>query len=67
MYAVRVSRRYAGTNDDSSTLAAYLREIAKRPRLSVEPERAIGLRIQRDKFNYQFTRDNLQRAVLSVV
>jgi RNA polymerase primary sigma factor len=37
-----VSRR----DDDGSTLNAYLREIAKLRRLSVDEERALGLRIQ---------------------
>jgi len=44
-----VSRRYAASGDDASTLAAYLREIAKLPRLTVEEERALGARIQHDK------------------
>lgn len=34
---------------DANTLAAYLREIAKVPRLSVEDERALGARIQGDR------------------
>jgi RNA polymerase primary sigma factor len=44
-----VSRRHAASGDDPNTLAAYLREIAKLPRLSVEEERELGARIQRDK------------------
>lgn len=36
-------------NEDASTLTAYLREIAKLPRLTVDEERALGLRIQRDR------------------
>jgi len=34
---------------DASTLAAYLREIAKLPRLTVDEERELGARIQRDR------------------
>jgi RNA polymerase primary sigma factor len=45
----RVSRRHAAGGDDSSTLAAYLREIAKLPRLTVDEERELGARIQRDR------------------
>jgi RNA polymerase primary sigma factor len=44
-----MSRRYATGEDDSGTLAAYLREIAKIPRLTVDEERALGLRIQIDR------------------
>jgi RNA polymerase primary sigma factor len=40
-----VSRR----EDDGSTLSAYLREIAKLPRLTVDEERALALRIQSDR------------------
>ena len=46
VYAVRVSRRHAVTHSDASTLAAYLREIAKLPLLSVDEERELGDRIQ---------------------
>jgi RNA polymerase primary sigma factor len=42
MYASRVTRR----DEDSGTLGAYLREIAKLPRLTVDEERALGARIQ---------------------
>jgi RNA polymerase primary sigma factor len=42
MYASRVSRR----DEDSGTLSAYLREIAKIPRLTIDEERALGSRIQ---------------------
>jgi RNA polymerase primary sigma factor len=45
----RVSRRHAAGGDDPSTLAAYLREIAKLPRLTVDEERELGARIQRDR------------------
>src|SRR5258708_749013 len=42
MYAVTVSRR----DEDGSALGAYLREIAKLPRLTPDEERALGARIQ---------------------
>jgi len=45
MYAVPVSRR----DEDGSALGAYLREIAKLPRLTVDEERALGARIQDDR------------------
>jgi RNA polymerase primary sigma factor len=45
MYASRVSRR----DEDSGTLSAYLREIAKISRLTVDEERALGSRIQHDQ------------------
>jgi RNA polymerase primary sigma factor len=45
MYALRVSRR----EEDSGTLAVYLREIAKLPRLTVDEERSLGLCIQRGR------------------
>jgi RNA polymerase primary sigma factor len=44
-----MSRRHAASEDEASALAAYLREIAKLPRLTVEEERALGLRIQQDR------------------
>jgi RNA polymerase primary sigma factor len=44
-----VSRRHAGSNDDSSALAAYLREIAKLPRLTIDEERALAVRVHRDR------------------
>src|SRR3989441_13209569 len=49
MYASDVSRRHAASGSESGTLAVYLREIAKLPRLTVEEERDLGLRIQRDR------------------
>ena len=49
MYALGVSRRYAITQSDASTLAAYLREIAKLPRLTFSEERDLGRRIQCDR------------------
>jgi RNA polymerase primary sigma factor len=36
-------------DEDSGTLSAYLREIAKIPRLTVDEERALGSRIQEDR------------------
>src|SRR5919204_1245254 len=42
MYALRVSRR----EEDSGTLAVYLREIAKLPRLTADEERSLGACIQ---------------------
>src|SRR6266498_5225804 len=45
MYAVPVSRR----DEDASALGAYLREIAKLPRLTVDEERALGTKIQDDR------------------
>jgi RNA polymerase primary sigma factor len=52
VYAVRVSRR----EDDGNTLSAYLREIAKLPRLAAEEERALGVRVQRDRDEDALTR-----------
>lgn len=43
-----MSRRHTGDGEDSGTLAAYLREIAKLPRLTLEEEHQLGIRIQRD-------------------
>jgi RNA polymerase primary sigma factor len=50
-----VSKRYSAS-DDASTLAAYLREIAKLPRLTVEEERALGTRIRADGDEFAVTR-----------
>jgi RNA polymerase primary sigma factor len=46
-----VSKRYAAGDGDSGTLMAYLREIAKLPRVTVDQERALARRIreQRDE------------------
>jgi RNA polymerase primary sigma factor len=44
-----VSRRHAASGDDASTLAAYLREIGKLPRLTVDEERELGARIRRER------------------
>ena len=43
-----VSRRYAASDDDASALSAYLREIAKLPRLTVDQERELGHKIQNE-------------------
>src|SRR6266516_1227602 len=56
MYAFRVARRHAITQSDTGTLTAYLREIAKLPRLSVEEERDLGERIQRQGDEAALTR-----------
>ena len=52
MYALRVSRR----DEDASTLSAYLREIAKLPRLSADEERTLALRIQGSRDQDALTR-----------
>ena len=44
-----MSRRYATSGGDINTLAAYLREIAKLPRLTPEEERELGSRIQQER------------------
>jgi RNA polymerase primary sigma factor len=44
-----VSRRHAAAEDEGSALSAYLREIAKISRLTVEEERELGARIQRSR------------------
>lgn len=49
MYALRVSRRHAIAQNEASTLTAYLREIARLPRLTFKEERDLGQRIQRDR------------------
>src|ERR1700751_1723329 len=56
MYASDVSRRHAAIENDGSTLAAYLREIAKIPRLTAEEERELGLRILRARGDAHLTR-----------
>lgn len=48
-------KRYSAS-DDASALAAYLRSIAKLPRLSIEEERALGVRIRRDADESAVTR-----------
>ena len=42
-------RRHAITQSDAGTLAAYLREIGKLPRLSVDEERELGARVQEQR------------------
>jgi len=49
VYALDVSKRHAQSNGDAGTLGAYLREIAKLPRLTIDEERDLGARIQRDR------------------
>ena len=44
-----MSKRHTAIESEASTLAAYLREIAKLPRLTAEEERDVGLRIQHDR------------------
>lgn len=56
MYAFCVSRKHAASENDGSTLAAYLREIAKIPRVTVEEERELGARIQREREDAALTR-----------
>src|ERR1043166_4499459 len=52
MYAGDVPRR----EEDASTLTAYLRGISKLPRLTVDEERELGLRIQLDRDQEALTR-----------
>src|SRR5207237_4334645 len=52
----RVSRRNASSDDDASTLSAYLREIAKLPRLTPDEGRALGARIREDRDQAAVTR-----------
>src|SRR5712692_914307 len=51
-----VSRRQAASGDEGSTLAAYLREIGKLPRLTVDEERELGQRIQDERDEAAITR-----------
>jgi RNA polymerase primary sigma factor len=51
-----VSKRYAASDDDSSTLTAYLREIAKLPRLTADEERELVQRISDDSDQAAVTR-----------
>jgi RNA polymerase primary sigma factor len=51
-----VSRRPAASDDDASALSAYLREIAKLPRLTADQERELGRRIQFDQDEAALTR-----------
>jgi len=54
-YTARVPKRYAAS-DDASALAAYLREISKLPRLTIEQERDLGARIRTDGDEFAVTR-----------
>ena len=51
-----MSRRHAASDDDASALSAYLREIAKLPRLTADEERALGHRIRDDHDEAAITR-----------
>jgi RNA polymerase primary sigma factor len=51
-----VPRRFAASDDEGSTLTAYLREIAKLPRVTVDEERALGHRIRADRDEAAVTR-----------
>src|SRR5262244_233761 len=51
-----VSRRHAASDDDTRALSAYLREIAKLPRLSADEERALGHRIRDERDEEAITR-----------
>jgi RNA polymerase primary sigma factor len=51
-YPVAVPRR----DDEAPTLSAYLREIARLPRLDGDEERALAVRIQRDRDEAALTR-----------
>jgi len=48
MYSASVSKRYTHGRE-SSTLASYLRQIARLPRLTVDEERHLGARIRYDR------------------
>jgi RNA polymerase primary sigma factor len=50
MYSWRLmSKRHADATSDATTLAAYLRQIAKAPQLSADEERSLGVRIRRGR------------------
>ena len=51
-----VWKRSPAGDDDASALAAYLRQIARLPRLTQEDERALGLRITRERDEAAVTR-----------
>src|SRR5262249_35146956 len=51
-----VSRRHAASDDDTRALSAYLREIAKLPRLNADEERALGHRIHDERDEEAITR-----------
>jgi RNA polymerase primary sigma factor len=50
------------SEDEASTLAAYLREIAKLPRLTVDEERSLGARIQSDRHDARPEADEADEA-----
>ena len=41
-----MSRRHAASDDDASTLTAYLREIAKLPRLTIDQSHNIEAKVE---------------------
>ncbi len=43
-----MARRHATAEDEASTLAAYLRDITKLPRLTIDQERELAARVQRE-------------------
>src|SRR6185295_4545079 len=51
-----VSRRHAASDDDTRALSAYLREIAKLPRLTPDEERVLGHRIRDERDDAAITR-----------
>jgi RNA polymerase primary sigma factor len=51
-----VSKRHVASDDDSGTLTAYLREIAKLPRVTADEERALVQRIRDDSDQAAVTR-----------
>src|SRR5262249_31612789 len=51
-----VGRRHAASDDDTRALSAYLREIAKLPRLNADEERALGHRIHDERDEEAITR-----------
>ena len=51
-----MSKRHAASDDDASALSAYLREIAKLPRLTPDQERELGQRIQVERDEAAITR-----------
>jgi RNA polymerase primary sigma factor len=65
MYSAGVSKRHA-YGRETSTLASYLRQIARLPRLSVDEERALGHRIRHHRDDYalsQLVEGNLRFVV----
>src|SRR5215467_4199143 len=65
LYSASVSKRYANGRE-SSTLASYLRQIARLPRLSIDEERDLGRRIRHhrdDRALSQLVEGNLRFVV----